>query len=190
MSLSSKVSKAKIVLPKLLVFVFGLLLTYIPYRGLTQGKLIGDLGDARWTISIHESWFLTFKGKLQFGETLFFFPFSDSLGMSDAFFAQAIPYSILRLIGIGPINSWIVPTLILIGISALGYYFIAFKALSSRTASVLAFFIMSSSYNFHSSMTHVQTAGYSLIFLAVGLAIVPKKSQKGILGKMRLPAGL
>ena len=58
----------------------------------SRNEFLGDRGDARLSIVLYEHWFSFFLGKENLTSTIFFFPATDTLGLTDAFFAQLIVF--------------------------------------------------------------------------------------------------
>lgn len=61
--------------------------------------LLGNVGDARFNIVVQEHWKQVLDGSAQWLSPPYFFPQEGALGYSDALFLNAMPYSVLRLIG-------------------------------------------------------------------------------------------
>lgn len=73
--------------------------------------LPGDIGDARFTTSLYEHWYLYFTGKLSLTENYFFAPVENTLSMSDAFLFQGLIHSFFRGIGCSIIFAWLLSTI-------------------------------------------------------------------------------
>ncbi|CAB4898161.1 MAG: hypothetical protein F2808_04070 [Actinobacteria bacterium] len=145
------------------------LATLIPLRGFFFGQLLGDIGDARWTVSLYEHWFRVFAGQEAPASTLFFFPTHDTLGYSDAFLAPGIVHAALRAFAVDPVTSWSIATCVLIFLGNLGLALLAtqvFKSLIVRIAFVM---IAGTTYAFVSQLAHVQTLGYAIVWWVLAL---------------------
>ena len=95
------------------------------------GWLPGDIGDARWTVAIHEHWFRVWQGDDAIRDIPFFFPSSNTLGMSDAYFVQGHLHALARAFGLDVISSWTVATIGLFLVGALGVAALAASNLRS-----------------------------------------------------------
>lgn len=143
--------------------------TVIPLAHLFFGRLLGDLGDARWTVSIYEHWFRFFGGHEGLASTLFFAPDQNTLGFSDAFLAPGIVHAILRALTLDPVTSWSIATCVLIFAGNLGLAFLAnqvFRSLPVKFAFVL---IAGTTYAFVTQLEHVQTLGYGIFGWIIAL---------------------
>jgi hypothetical protein len=67
---------------------------------------IGDGGDGRMLIYLHEHLFNALRGRASLTSPPFYFPQQDTLGLGPAFLLDLIPYSILRLLGFDPFLSF------------------------------------------------------------------------------------
>jgi hypothetical protein len=157
------------VLTRLALVVAAILATLIPVRELFVGQLPGDLGDARWTVSVYEHWFRFFTGQEALASTLFFAPAQNTLGFSDAFLAPGIVHAILRALTLDPVTSWLIATGVLIFLGNLGLAFLAnqvFRSLAVKFAFVL---IAGTTYAFVTQLEHVQTFGYGIFWWIIAL---------------------
>ena len=184
-SSGSRISISSRSLWEAVLLIVGGLLTLVPYARIFRGWLPGDIGDARWTISLHESWYLTLRGELGIGETLFYFPYADAKGMSDIFLPQSLVYSALRVFDTSPISAWLLSTLSFGGLLSLSLFFIARKTFRSTFGFAAFFLIATTAFNFHAEMGHVQTAAYSLAFTFVAVALPPRAGQRDWLRNLR-----
>ena len=80
--------------------------------------LIGDSGDSRFAILILEHWRLALSGVASLMDLPIFYPFRGTLAFSDAYFAPALGYVPLRIMGLDPFLSY---QIVFIGLLALGY---------------------------------------------------------------------
>ena len=81
-------------------------------------RMPGDTGDARHINLVLEHWFRVFTGEAAWRSPNFFFPQPATLGYSEALFLCALPYSLLRLLGVGIYSAF---QGVLIWLSAVGY---------------------------------------------------------------------
>ena len=80
--------------------------------------IIGDLGDARFGITILEHWLHVFHGQEPLASPLFFYPEQGILGYSESFFLYSLPYAVLRAFGMDRYLSF---EITLIFLKALGF---------------------------------------------------------------------
>ena len=151
----------------------------INYQSIFSGtKLLGDLGDARLSVTIYEHWWRVFRGFENFNSTLFFYPAKETLGLTDSFFFPGTMHSFFRLFGFSIINSWYFANLILlflgiVGITRLGSRFI------NNDIALLGFVLVSSiSYPFVTQLGHIQTLGYLLAFWIIDWIFLLKIGSK------------
>jgi hypothetical protein len=127
-------------------------------------KLFGDLLDARFTIVINDHWYQILSGQRTLANVGFYFPTTNQLGYSDAFFATGILAIPPRLLGATSVEAWVVSN---IALMAICFYFstiLISKLLNSNLIGVLVTVLFSTSYPFTAQMGHLQTVGYLLIF--------------------------
>lgn len=62
--------------------------------------VLSDPVDGRFSISILEHWSRVFRGQSSFASPNFFFPEQGILGLSEAFFLLAIPFTALKAVGL------------------------------------------------------------------------------------------
>lgn len=58
------------------------------FRAVRGGRLPGDLGDARWTIGLHEHWYRVWSGQESIRDLHYCCPLPNTLGTSEAFLVQ------------------------------------------------------------------------------------------------------
>lgn len=131
---------------------------------LFQGKLVGDLLDARFTVVVNDHWYQTLVGNHAFSNLNFYFPSGNQLGYSDAFFTTGIIAIPFRIFGATAIQSWTYANVLVVIICL----FFACKffgiILRNRTYAALLTLLVASSYPFIAQMGHLQTVGYLLAF--------------------------
>lgn len=162
-------------------------LSLLPYSSILSGGLPGDKGDAMWTIGIMEAWLDWARGSLNFGNTWFFYPEPNSMGLSDALLPQSFVYGLARIIGFANVDAWLITIFVFVAMMSISLTWIAFTTLKSGVTRIGFVAIASSNYAFHAEMSHVQTTGYSLVFLLVAI-LLSVFSKKQISGKKILPA--
>lgn len=128
-------------------------------------KFPGDVGDARWSVSIYEHWYSVFSGAERLTSTIFFSGSSGTLGFSDAFFLQGVLHSTLRLLGLDLLEAWSLTNFVFLILFSCFVTLLGANFLRNR-AYLLLFVVTSSiSYPFLTQIGHVQTLGYGLSFL-------------------------
>lgn len=91
------------------------------YRSqLTSGfdQMIGDRGDARLIVLLHEHWVNVLGGREPWRDPGFFHPVTNVLGHSDTFLINQVFYLPLRLVGLDPFLSF---QLALVALSLVGF---------------------------------------------------------------------
>lgn len=141
------------------------------FRGLALGLNLGDLGDARWTTTIFEHWFQAFTGGTMFFQANFFHPEEGALGFSDAFFPQALIYSLFRLLGLGIIESWNLANVVFCFLLAAGLAYLAELIFSKALIKFAFIFLGATSLPLVNQLNHVQTFGYAAAVWIVGLLL-------------------
>jgi hypothetical protein len=131
---------------------------------LFEGRLVGDLLDARFTVVVNDHWYQTFVGNQTFTNLNFYFPSGNQLGYSDAFFTTGIVSIPFRLFGATAIQSWIFSNFLVVIVCL--YFACKFfgNVLRNRTFAALLTLLIVSSYPFIAQMGHLQTVGYLLAF--------------------------
>jgi hypothetical protein len=110
------------------------------FRPIFDSQLPGNIGDARWTIAIHDHWYRVWQGDVSVRDLRSFFPVAGTLGTSDAFVAQGQFYSAARLLGWGMIDAWVISQFVTYLIGAVGLAALSQRALTTpwaRTAFVV-----------------------------------------------------
>ena len=80
--------------------------------------VIGDPGDGRMVVYLHEHLYQWVLGKAEFNSPPFFYPQTHVLGYTDAFILNMLPYVALRQIGVDPFLS---VHLLTVGLSLLAF---------------------------------------------------------------------
>lgn len=81
-------------------------------------RIMGDTGDARLIIYLHENWYQSLLGHASWRDPAFYYPLKDTLGLSDTFLLWQVVYAPLRALGADPFLAF---QLVLIVLSALGF---------------------------------------------------------------------
>ena len=113
--------RAKVIVEIVIYAIVGLLFGCIFLRQVVFSRfdlLLGDVGDARFIGVILEHWWQVLQGTAPWLSPPFFFPVQEVLGYSDALFLNALPYVVLRFMGIDPFTSG---QIVLLAMAALGW---------------------------------------------------------------------
>lgn len=151
--------------------VTALLVTVWVFRDvLFGGRLPGDVGDARWTLGLHEHWFQVWGGQESIRDLPYYFPLKATLGTSDAFLVQGQIYSVARLLGVGILYSWVVAQVLFFAIGALGVAVLAKRLLALPLAQVAFVALSCASYPVLMEGGHIQLIGFlACSWVMVGL---------------------
>ena len=123
-------------------------------------RMPGDTGDARHINLVLEHWFRVFTGEATWRSPNFFFPQPATLGYSEALFLCALPYTLLRLLGVGIYSAF---QGVLICLSAVGYtamYVLLYRTFGCQTlvaALVASLFAFSNQLTTHMGHPHLVT---------------------------------
>ena len=90
--------------------------------------VIGDRGDGRMIVYLHEHLFNAIRGRAALTSPPFYFPQPDTLGLGPAFLLDAAPYSTLRVLGLDAFLSFQI-TIVILSLAA----FLASEAAASIT---------------------------------------------------------
>jgi hypothetical protein len=118
---ASGLKLAKVVLEILTYIVAGLFFAGIFFRQILFSHfdlLYGSAVDSRFNGVILEHWWQVLHGTGQWLSPPFFFPATGVLGYSDAGFLNALPYVLLRCIGLDPFTSY---QIVLFALVAMGW---------------------------------------------------------------------
>lgn len=149
---------------------------------LFRGELLGNVGDARWTIAVHEHWFRVWQGLDSVRDLQYFFPLQRTLGTSDAFLVQGQLYSAARLLGFDFIDSWVSAQLLFYLVGAVGVAFVARRVLASVWSQLAATLLTCASYPMVVGVGHVQLIGFlAFSWVVVGvLDLFQGKTRRGV----------
>jgi hypothetical protein len=150
---------------------------------LLTGMLPGNRGDARWTVAIYEHWYEVWQGDETLRSIPYYFPTENTLGMSDAFFAQGQLHSLGRTLGLDHAAAWENATIGVYLLSALGLAFLSKLALRSVPFRCAFVALACLSYPVTVMMAHPQLIGFlsvSWIFAGALLLFHPKRGKVGV----------
>jgi len=141
------------------------------YRSvLLRGQLPGNIGDARWTIALHEHWYRVWTGAESVRDLHYYYPLPNTLGTSEAFLVQGQFYALARLLGLDQINSWVIAGFAFFLIGALGVAALAGRLLDSRWAQAAMVLASVASYPVLVAFGHIQLYGMLAVsWILVGL---------------------
>ena len=166
------------------LIILNIFFTFVTYRSIFQGRLLGEPFDARLMIILHEHWWNWFNGDTTFRNTDFFYPFDSAFGFSEIFFAQGIIYSLFRLLWIEAGSAWITTNLLLIVIGNLGWHFLGQKFINSSFLRITFSLTMISSISFIAYFNFYQNilgyaflSWFSLLIIKIKEAKVNKRKQ-------------
>jgi len=140
----------------------------------SRSALLGDRGDARLSIVLYEHWFSFLTGKENLTSTIFFFPATDTLGLTDAFFAQGVLHSFFRMTGFGTLDAWVLTNIVLIFLGILGISRLASRIFHSQVIVFCVTLLASLAYPFVTQLGHIQSIGYLFVFWLADWAILAK----------------
>ena len=165
----------KVIVEALIYAAIGLLLGSIFFRRIVFSRfdlLLGDVGDARLNGVILEHWWQVLQGAVPWLSPTFFFPVQGVLGYSDALFLNALPYVVLRFLGIEPFTSC---QIVLFALVAMGWIGMILFLRCSLKLSILPTIMGSALFVFPNSMAitasmHTQLFTiYYIPYLAIGI---------------------
>jgi len=138
---------------------------------LFRGKLLGQTGDARWTIAVHEHWYQFWRGNESLADMHYFYPVQGTLGASDAFLVQGQLHTLARLFGVDIVDSWVIAQFLFSLIGAIGVAVLAGKILRSVWLQVAFVCLTCASYPVIVQSDHVQLIGFlAASWIFVGLS--------------------
>jgi hypothetical protein len=127
--------------------------TFLVLRDSWNDKFFGDPMDSRMSWVVYEHWFQFFLGNRELRNTLFFYPYDKSLGLSDSFLLNGIFHSFFRVIGNDPIDSWKYSNILSIAISITGLAILSRKLFDGYTHQFGFVLLISTSYVFLNNMS-------------------------------------
>ncbi|MEM8621730.1 MAG: hypothetical protein AAGF73_18645, partial [Actinomycetota bacterium] len=126
------------------------------FRSVFSGQLPGNIGDARWTVALHEHWYRVWQGDAALRDLPSFYPVEGTLGTSDAFFAQGQIYAALRTFGAGMIDSWTLTQFLTFLFGTLGLAALSRRTLTTVWGRVAFVALCATSYPVYLQLGHVQ----------------------------------
>ncbi len=129
-------------------------------RPFLSGHMLGDLGDARWTISLHEHWYRFWTGSEGFRDLLYYRPLTATLGTSDGFFLQGQLYTVARLLGLGLGGAWVAACAAYLLIGAAGVAVLSTRLLATTVGRIVFVVLTCTSYSVAANIgAHIQLIG-------------------------------
>jgi hypothetical protein len=145
----------------------------------SRNELLGDRGDARLSIVLYEHWYSFLTGNENLTSTIFFFPASNTLGLTDAYFAQGMVHSLFRFIGFGTIDSWVLTNIVLIFLGILGISRLASRIFQRQSIVFCVTLLASIAYPFVTQLGHLQSIGYLFVFWILDWAYLAHAGNTG-----------
>jgi len=161
-----------------------ILATIWVFRGVIfKDRVVGSTWDARWTVAVHEHWYQVWRGIESIRDFHYYYPLSDTLGTSDAFFVQGQIYSLARLSGLGYIDSWLTAQVTFFLLGAVGVALLSKRLLKNPLAQASFVILTCASYPVLVQLKHVQLIGFlsvSWIVLGIHDVVMRQKVKRGI----------
>lgn len=130
--------------------------------------LLGDSGDGRLNNLLAEHWYKVLCGRESVTEVNIFYPIKNTLSYTDMVLGFAIPYCVLRLIGV---NMFLANKLSLMGIHIMGsfvlFYFMKKKLKVNTFGSMAAVIVGSMSTSYAVASGHTQLFAISFLPIIV-----------------------
>ena len=164
--------------------VMGLLFGGIFFRQIVFSHfdlLVGDVGDARFIGVILEHWWQVLQGIAQWLSPTFFFPVQGVLGYGDAGFLNALPYCVLRFMGIEPFTSYQIVLFVLVAVGWIGsilFFRCCLKLSMFPTIIGAALFVFPNSFATVASMHTQLFTIYYIPYLAIGIYVFLRNFKK------------
>ena len=138
--------------------------TLIQARGYLRGFYYGDPFDGRLMVVLHEHWWHFLRGRRDFLDTFFFYPFDRGLGFSDTFFLQGIFYSAARYLQVDMVDSWALATSAILLLSNIGIALLAKQTIKNIYLQISLIVLTGSSFTFFVFFNmSPNVAGYGLV---------------------------
>jgi len=147
----------------LILSVAAAVATMVPFRGLFDGRYIGDTIDARWTSTVYEHWYLVLTGTHALRQTGIYFPYPNTLGFSDAFMLPGLIHSLFRFAGLQMITAWAATNIVLQIIFVIGLVVLSGQLFSRTLTRVIFIVVAGSGYTWVAQLEHPQTLVYGLL---------------------------
>jgi len=173
----------KVIAEAAIYTVVGLLLGSIFFRQIVFSRfdlLLGGVGDARLNGVILEHWWQVLQGTAHWLSPPFFFPVQGVLGYSDAGFLNALPYVVLRLLGIEPFTAYQIVLFALVEFAWIGTILFLRGCLKLSIFPAIvgaALFVFPNSMSVSSGHTQL-LAVYFIPYLAIGIYLFLRNFSK------------
>jgi len=154
-----------------------LLIVFRPFWTSHFDLVLSDPVDGRFSIVILEHWTRVLHGQSAFASPNFFFPEHGTLGFSDTLFLLAVPYTVLRSVGVDRYLSFEITVMFLstVGFASMLYLFRAILRFAPSTSLLGAtLFIVFNLY--YIQIVHPQLV--SVVFVPVLLILLAKYWEK------------
>jgi hypothetical protein len=94
--------------------------------------LMGDDGDGRLSVALHEHWYAVLRGQERWDDQSFFHPLRNVLGFTDTHFVNQVIYVPLRALGVDPFLAFQLTLVILSGVGFGSLYVVLRRHLQVR----------------------------------------------------------
>lgn len=150
-----RVNKLSAILLKNILKIVGIILLpiYLILRDSWNDKFFGDPMDSRMSWVVYEHWYQFFHGNRELRNTLFFYPYDKSLGLSDTFLVNGIVHSFFRFVGNDPVDSWRLSNIFVLTVSIVGLAILSRKLFATYTQQFGFVILISTSYVFLNNMS-------------------------------------
>lgn len=153
-------------------------------------KLPGDEGDSLLNLYLVEHWHQwLFEGRGSWLSSVSFYPVPNTLGYSDAMFLMALPYSIVRLLGVGIFTAYQITLVFFCSLGYAAFYYLLRQGLGlGRIPSLIGAMLGILNNAFYLSVIHTQLFSLGLVPVALLLVVVFIRNAHGS-PRRRLLAG-
>ena len=150
-----------------LIIAFIVILELLFFRNvLFNNELLGDEGDGRYITLMLEHYFEAIQGKAPIAGLRIFYPAHQILGYSDMLIGLAIPYILLRIIGIDMLFATKFIAILIHCIGTIAMMFFLKKELKMRTLpAIIGTFCFSYANSYAVANAHLQL--YALSFVPI-----------------------
>jgi hypothetical protein len=125
---------------------------FLILRDSWNDKFFGDPMDSRMSWVVYEHWLQFFLGNRELRNTLFFYPYDKSLGLSDTFLVNGIVHSFFRFVGYDPVDSWRLSNIFVLIVSIVGLAILSRKLFVTYVQQFGFVTLISTSYVFLNNM--------------------------------------
>jgi hypothetical protein len=126
---------------------------FLILRDSWNDKFFGDPMDSRMSWVVYEHWLQFFLGNRELRNTLFFYPYDKSLGLSDTFLVNGIAHSFFRFVGYDPVDSWRLSNIFVLIVSIVGLAILSRKLFVTYVQQFSFVILISTSYVFLNNMS-------------------------------------